>query len=64
MMNRNAERILALVNQILDLRKIDKGQMMMMKMQPVNLVDFYTRCFMKLFDSKAREKKKIPLFIF
>lgn len=55
MMNRNAERILALVNQILDLRKIDKGQMMM-KMQPVNLVDF-TRDVYELFDSKAREKE-------
>ena len=55
MMNRNAERILALVNQILDLRKIDKGQMMM-KMQPVNLVDF-TRDVYELFDSKAREKR-------
>lgn len=55
MMSRNAERILALVNQILDLRKIDKGQMMM-KMQPVNLVDF-VRDVYELFDSKAREKE-------
>ena len=53
-MLRNAERILAIVNQILDLRKIDKGQMTM-KMQPVNFVGFVKEVY-ELFDSQAREK--------
>lgn len=38
-MKRNAERILHLVNQILDLRKIDKGQMQM-QMQETDMVEF------------------------
>ena len=53
-MLRNAERILAIINQILDLRKIDKGQMEM-KMQPVNFVGFVKDVY-ELFDSQAREK--------
>ena len=53
-MLRNAERILAIINQILDLRKIDKGQMTM-KMQPVNFVGFVKEVY-ELFDSQAREK--------
>lgn len=53
-MLRNAERILAIINQILDLRKIDKGQMAM-KMQPVNFVNFVKDVY-ELFDSQAREK--------
>ena len=36
---RNAERILSLINQMMDLRKIDKGQMMM-RMTETNLVAF------------------------
>lgn len=36
---RNAERILHLVNQIMDIRKIDKGQMDM-RMSETNMVDF------------------------
>lgn len=38
-MKRNAERILHLVNQILDIRKIDKGQMQM-HMQETNMINF------------------------
>lgn len=38
-MRRNAERILGLVNQILDIRKIDKGQMVM-QMRETDLVGF------------------------
>lgn len=62
MMRRNAERILALINQILDLRKIDKGQMEM-KMQEVNIVDF-VRDVYELFDAKAREKSMQFNFIY
>ena len=36
---RNAERILSLINQMMDLRKLDKGQMMM-RMTETNLVAF------------------------
>ena len=36
---RNAERILALINQMMDLRKIDKGQMQM-RMHETNLIGF------------------------
>lgn len=54
LMRRNAERILDLINQILDLRKIDKGQMRM-KMQPVDIVSFVQDVY-ELFESKAREK--------
>jgi len=36
---RNAERILHLINQMMDLRKIDKG-MMQMRMQETDLIDF------------------------
>ena len=38
-MRRNANRILSLINQLLDIRKIDKGQMPM-RMQPTNIVQF------------------------
>ena len=38
-MRRNAERILALINQMMDLRKIDKGQMQM-RMHETNLIGF------------------------
>ena len=53
LISRNAERILALINQILDMRKIDMGQMTL-KMTPVNIVDFVKDVY-NLFDGKSRE---------
>lgn len=53
-MHRNAERILSIINQILDLRKIDKRQIAM-KMQPVNFVHFVKDVY-ELFDNQVREK--------
>ncbi len=54
-MKRNAERILHLVNQILDLRKIDKGQMVM-QMRETDLIDF-TDDLLKIFQPQATSKK-------
>ncbi len=54
-MKRNAERILHLVNQILDLRKIDKGQMIM-QMRETDLIDF-TDDLLKIFQPQATSKK-------
>lgn len=54
-MKRNAERILHLVNQILDLRKIDKGQMIM-QMRETDLIDF-TADILKTFQPQATSKK-------
>lgn len=39
MMSRNAERILLLINQLMDIRKIDKGQMSL-KFQKIEIVNF------------------------
>lgn len=39
MMGRNAERILLLINQLMDIRKIDKGQMSL-KFQKIEIVNF------------------------
>lgn len=54
-MKRNAERILHLVNQIMDLRKIDKGQMIM-QMRETDLIDF-TDDLLKIFQPQATSKK-------
>ena len=51
---RNAERILGLINQMMDLRKIDKGQMKM-KMRETNLVEFVTDIY-SLFTLQAKAK--------
>ncbi|MBR5060541.1 MAG: helix-turn-helix domain-containing protein [Prevotella sp.] len=51
---RNAERILSLVNQIMDLRKIDKG-MMQMRMQETDLVAF-VKDIHSLFNQQANAK--------
>jgi signal transduction histidine kinase/DNA-binding response OmpR family regulator len=54
-MKRNAERILHLVNQILDLRKIDKGQMVM-QMRETDLI-YFTEDILKIFQPQATSKK-------
>ena len=54
-MKRNAERILHLVNQILDLRKIDKGQMIM-QMRETDLI-YFTDDLLKIFQPQAKRKK-------
>ena len=51
---RNAERILGLINQMMDLRKIDKGQMQM-HMRETNLVSFVTDIY-TLFAQQAKNK--------
>ena len=52
---RNAERILSLINQMMDLRKIDKGQMQM-RMRKTNLVSFAKDIY-NLFDNQAKAKQ-------
>ena len=51
---RNAERILGLINQMMDLRKIDKGQMQM-HMRETNLVTFISAIY-TLFAQQAKNK--------
>ena len=51
---RNAERILGLINQMMDLRKIDKGQMQM-HMRETNLVAFIDDIY-SLFAQQAKNK--------
>ena len=57
-MHRNANRILGLINQMMDLRKIDKGQMQM-RMKETDLVDFVADIH-SLFQPQA-EAKQIDL---
>ena len=52
---RNAERILSLINQMMDLRKIDKGQMQM-RMSERNLVGFVNDIY-TLFDHQAKMRQ-------
>jgi len=52
---RNAERILSLINQLMDLRKIDKG-MMQMHMSETDLVAF-VKDLHTLFEHQARAKR-------
>lgn len=54
LINRNAERILNLVNQLMDIRKIDKGQMKLM-FQEVDLVKFINE-IEKYFSFQANSK--------
>ena len=51
---RNAERILGLINQMMDLRKIDKGQMQM-HMRETNMVSFINDIY-TLFAQQAKSK--------
>ena len=51
---RNAERILNLINQMMDLRKIDKGQMQM-RMKETDLIKFVKDVY-DLFDNQAKTK--------
>ena len=57
---RNAERILNLINQMMDLRKIDKGQMQM-RMTETDLVAFVRDIHM-LFEGQAKAKQINLLF--
>ena len=52
---RNAERILSLINQMMDLRKIDKGQMQM-RMSQRDLVGFVNDIY-TLFDHQAKMRQ-------
>ena len=52
---RNAERILSLINQMMDLRKIDKGQMQM-RMSETDLVGFVKDIY-DLFENQAKAKQ-------
>ena len=52
---RNAERILNLINQMMDLRKIDKGQMQM-RMSEQNLVGFINDIY-TLFGHQAKSRQ-------
>ena len=68
---RNAERILHLINQMMDLRKIDKG-MMQMRMKETDLVEFVEDIH-TLFETQANTKRinliyehdtdKLPIWI-
>ena len=51
---RNAERILHLINQMMDMRKIDKGQMAM-RMMERNIVTFAEEIY-TLFSQQAKTK--------
>lgn len=52
--NRNAERILNLINQLMDIRKIDKG-MMVLKFQEIEIVSF-VRDLYAYFEYQAKAK--------
>ena len=53
-MNRNIERILLLINQLMDVRKIDQGQMFL-KYRKTDLVEFM-KGLVSMFEEKAQSK--------
>lgn len=55
MMHRNSERILSLINQLMDIRKIDKGQMQL-KFQETEIVGFI-KDICTIFDEQIEAKK-------
>lgn len=57
---RNAERILSLINQMMDLRKIDKG-LMQMRMRETDLVAFIQDIY-SLFENQAKTKQTKLLY--
>lgn len=54
-MHRNSERILLLIKQLMDIRKIDKGQMYL-KFQEIEIVD-YIRDLCTIFDEQTQSKQ-------
>lgn len=61
MMNRNSERILHLINQLMDIQKIDRGQMLL-KFQETEIVEFiHDLCY--VFDEQT-QAKQIELLYF
>lgn len=54
--HRNANRILALINQLLDIRKIDKGKMEIERSE-TELISF-TRDLVEIFQTQAEEKRQ------
>lgn len=61
MMNRNSERILHLINQLMDIQKIDKGQMRLM-FQETEIVEFiHDLCY--VFDEQTQAKQIELLYL-
>lgn len=61
MMNRNSERILHLINQLMDIQKIDKGQMRL-KFQETEMVEFiHDLCY--VFDEQTQAKQIELLYL-
>lgn len=54
-MQRNSERILLLINQLMDIRKVDKGQIFL-KFQEIEIVD-YIRDLCAIFDEPSQSKQ-------
>lgn len=59
-MNRNVERILLLINQLMDVRKIEQGQMIL-KFRETDMVEFI-RGLVSIFEEKAQSKNIDFLF--
>ncbi len=59
-MHRNAQRVMSLINQLLDIRKLDKGKMRL-NCRKTNAVDFIEE-LVKLFQPQAEDKKQTLTF--